>query len=602
MTDTARNADTVAASAGTDRGIDGDWVSRLADEVVVEAKRRGMDTIVCASGISPSGPVHLGNLREVITPHLVADEIKRRGIACEHIMSWDDYDRFRKVPFGVGVDESWNQHIGKPLTSVPPPPGSAHDSWAEHFKAPLVDALTRMGIDFRGISQTQQYTSGAYREQILHAMRERAHIDEVLGRYRTKAADPAAVVAGQAKKLDADQEAAAAEAAEGSGAASEDDGTAATGYYPYKPYCDVCQRDTTTVTAYDDETTALTYTCACGHGRTVLLSESNHGKLVWKVDWPMRWAYEGVVFEPSGVDHQSPGSSFVVGGQLVREIFGGERPVGPMYAFVGIKGMAKMSSSKGGVPTPAEALEIMEPAILRWLYARRKPSQSFDISFGQEIQRLYDEWDALVRKVTGDSAQPGDLAAYQRASSTAAGELARTPHPLPFRTLASVVDITTGHDDQTLRILSELDPDDPLASLDEARPRLTCAENWVDTQVAAEDRTRVRVEPDAELLSGVGESEREELRVLLEGHADPALPRLDDAWSLDGLTTQVYGVPKVLRDIEADAKLRDPELSKAQREFFKLVYRLLIGKETGPRLPTLLLAVGLDRTKALLGH
>ena len=46
------------------------------------------------------------------------------------------------------------------------------------------------------------------------------------------------------------------------------------------------------------------------------LDRDFHGKLVWKVDWPMRWAYEGVVFEPSGVDHQSPGSSFVVGGHL----------------------------------------------------------------------------------------------------------------------------------------------------------------------------------------------------------------------------------------------------------------------------------------------
>ena len=61
----------------------------------------------------------------------------------------------------------------------------------------------------------------------------------------------------------------------------------------------------------------------------------------------MRWAYEGVIFEPSGVDHTSPGSSFVVGGQIVREVFGAEPPIGPMYAFVGISGMAKMSSSRG---------------------------------------------------------------------------------------------------------------------------------------------------------------------------------------------------------------------------------------------------------------
>ena len=58
-----------------------DWVSRFADEVIAEATRRAPGkTIVCASGLSPSGPIHLGNLREVMTPHLVADEIRRRGV------------------------------------------------------------------------------------------------------------------------------------------------------------------------------------------------------------------------------------------------------------------------------------------------------------------------------------------------------------------------------------------------------------------------------------------------------------------------------------------------------------------------------------------
>ena len=98
--------------------------------------------IVCASGLSPSGPIHLGNLREVMVPHFVADEIARRGIAVEHIISWDDYDRFRKVPEAVeGVDESWNEHVGKPLSSVPAPAGSGYPNWAEHFKAVMKAAL-----------------------------------------------------------------------------------------------------------------------------------------------------------------------------------------------------------------------------------------------------------------------------------------------------------------------------------------------------------------------------------------------------------------------------------------------------------------------------
>ena len=112
--------------------------------------------------------------------------------------------------------------------------------------------------------------------------------------------------------------------------------------------------------------------------------------------------------------------------------------------------------------------------------------------------------------------------------------------------------------------------------------------------VPAEDRTIVRAEPDAELLGSLDESQRESLRLLVEG--------LDEHWSLDGLTHLVYGVPKIQRGIDPEAKVKDPELSAAQRAFFVLVYRLLVSKDTGPRLPTLLLAVGADRVRSLVGH
>ncbi|MDN5796086.1 MAG: lysine--tRNA ligase, partial [Intrasporangium sp.] len=595
-----------------------DWVTRLADEVIADAQRRELSggVIVCASGISPSGPIHLGNFRELITPHLVADEIARRGLACEHILSWDDYDRFRRVPHGQpGIDASWEQYIGMPLTSVPAPAGSPHVNWAEHYKAPLVEAMGHLGIAVREISQTEMYTSGAYVEQVLLAMRERVAIDEVLGRYRTleAAAEAKQRETGRAKDqagtgdqlgkagkpgrpgktgrpvvLTPEQQEAQTEAERGSGAASEDDGSGGSaGYYPYRPYCTSCNTDFTTVTTYEDETHALTYRCSkCGHEETVDLASFRSGKLVWKVDWPMRWGYERVVFEPSGVDHQSPGSSFVVGKDLA-PIFGWQRPIGPMYAFVGIAGMAKMSSSRGGVPIPSDALEVMEPQVLRWLYARRKPNQSFDISFGQDLQRLYDEWDALVRKVGEGRAQAGDLAAHLRATSTATWVLPETPHPMPFRTIASVVDITQGDDAQTVRILTDLDPDEPVTSVDELRPRLDCARRWMLGYVPEQDRTVVRSAADRARLGELDDQQRESLRLLVDG--------LDTHWSLDRLTHLVYAVPKIQRGIDPAAKVKDPELSKAQRAFFVLVYRLLVGTDTGPRLPTLLLALGKDR-------
>ena len=164
---------------------------------------------------------------------------------------------------------------------------------------------------------------------------------------------------------------------------------------------------------------------------------------------------------------------------------------------------------------------------------------------------------------------------------------------MPFRTIASVIDVTQGDEEQAVRILSDLDPDNPVESTDDLRPRLDCAERWMLGYVPAEDRTVVRSSPDAELLDSLDDEQRESLRLLVEG--------LHDHWSLDGLTHLVYAVPKIQRGLDPEAKVKDPELSAAQRSFFALVYRLLVSKDTGPRLPTLLLAVGADRTRSLLG-
>jgi lysyl-tRNA synthetase class 1 len=541
-----------------------DWVARTAGEVRAEGERRHPgEAPTCASGISPSGPVHLGNLRELMVPHLVADEVRKQDASCRHILSWDDYDRLRRVP--AGFPASFAEHIGRPLSAVPDPCGG-HASWAEHFKEPLRESLARLGVRVTEISQTQMYTSGAYTAQIVTAMRRRADIQAVLAKYQTKRA------------ADAD----------------DDDPRAASArdYYPFKPYCAACRRDNTTVTSFDDETTEITYTCACGarEGPTPIAQVA--GKLVWKVDWPMRWSYERVTFEPAGVDHSSPGSSFTVGGELVSEIFGGEMPLHFGYAFVGTSGgSSKMSGSAGGAPTPSDALEIFEAALLRWLYARRRPEQSITLAFNQEVGRVYDEWDALTRKVADGTADAPSRAVYGRASGTADGPLPVTPRPLRFGTLASVADITAGDEAQILRIVRDLTVPDPVATLDEVRPRLDCAQAWVAGYMDPVDRTRVRGEPDLDSLAALADAERAAIKLLTE--------RMGEDWSLDGLTTLLYGIPKLQRGLPITAP-PDAELKVAQRVWFVLLYQLLIGKDTGPRLPTLLLALGQDQIRSLL--
>jgi lysyl-tRNA synthetase class 1 len=315
------------------------------------------------------------------------------------------------------------------------------------------------------------------------------------------------------------------------------------------------------------------------------------GKLAWKVDWPMRWAYEDVTFEPAGADHASPGSSFTVGADLVTEIFGGQMPVHFGYSFVGTSGRSKMSGSAGGAPTPSDALEIFEAPLLRWLYARRRPEQSITLAFDQEVGRVYDEWDALTKRVAEGTAEPASAAVYARSAGTAEGPLPVTPRPLPFRTLASVADITAGDQAQILRIVRDLTQPEPVASLNEVRPRLDCAQAWVAGYLPLAERTQVRERPDTGRLAALTEEERAALKLLIEGMAAD--------WSLEGLRTLLYGIPKLMRGLPITAP-PTPELKAGQRTWFILLYQLLIGKDTGPRLPTLLMALGQDRVRALL--
>ena len=262
------------------------------------------------------------------------------------------------------------------------------------------------------------------------------------------------------------------------------------------------------------------------------------------------------------------------------------------YSFVGTQGSAKMSGSAGGAPTPKDALEIFEAPLVRWLYARRRPEQSITLAFGTEVGRVYDEWDALTRKVNDGTAEPGAQVIYTRASSIADGKLPQTPRLMSFRTLASIFDITAGDEEQELRILRDLTPDAPIKSLSEVRPRLDCARAWVLGYAPDEARTTVRDEPDHRMLASLTEQDRHALKLLLD--------QMAEHWSLDGLTTLLYGIPKLTHGLSVDAPPTS-ELKVAQRAWFVLLYRLLIGKDTGPRLPTLLLALGRERVRALLG-
>jgi lysyl-tRNA synthetase class 1 len=248
-----------------------------------------------------------------------------------------------------------------------------------------------------------------------------------------------------------------------------------------------------------------------------------------------------------------------------------------------------MSSSAGGVPTAIDALRVLEAPMLRWLYVRRAPTQAFDIDFGPAVVRLYDEWDALGRK----AAEKADVAtlAWHRASETAsAGRLPTPAVPVPFRTLSSVADVTAGSAELISRIIesSGFAHD----SVDDLEPRLTKAMQWTAEHVPADERTNVRETPDKDRLSSLTEDEELWLRIFLD--------RLPAEADLEAVTAVVYGTPKVARGLGFEDAPTD-QVKADQKDFFRLLYNLLVSADRGPRLPTLVLALGPEKVRHLLG-
>ena len=125
----------------------------------------------------------------------------------------------------------------------------------------------------------------------------------------------------------------------------------------------------------------------------------------------------------------------------------------------------------------------------------------------------------------------------------------------------------------------------------ELEPRFTCALNWVNNYLPDDERTQIRTRFDDSAFERFSPMDQAGVRLLAES--------LDDSWQLSTLSSLMYSIPKIVRGLDVDTPPND-ELKQAQRSFFVALYTLICGKDTGPRIPTLLLSIGLERAKQLL--
>jgi len=521
------------------------WADHAARATAQKHPDRGPITV--AAGITPSGSVHIGNFREVITVDLVARALRDLGKQVRFIYSWDDFDVFRKVPADMPEQGMLEENLRRSVADVPDPFG-LEESYAAHHIASFEASLAPMAIEPEFIRQSKRYRAGDYAEGIRRALEGRDKIIRILNQHRTRPL-------------------------------SDD-------WLPLAGFCNDCGRDGLDFT-WDGEWGVEVSCRSCAAVHDVDLRKGGNLKLPWRVDWPMRWRQEGVCFEPGGKDHSSAGGSYDTAREIVAEVYEGWAPEYVAYDFVRIKGKGgKISSSAGGALTLADCLEVYEPEMLRWIFTVARPSAEFQISFDLDVIKLYEDYDRSVRLAH----QPDDGGKNDKKRRMARRSLQLAscghrrieggeslPFVPPFRGLSMILQVYDGDMKQSLAYYE--DRGEITSDQERARfhLRAACVWNWIEQYAPDDFRYRIRDEAVVRELDDDPKLVIGRLVDVLEQNAD-----IDETELIEALKTI------------CDSTSLEP------RTFFPYAYDLILNREKGPKLSTLIITMGSERALPLL--
>ncbi len=497
------------------------WAEVIARKL---AEKGGSHTV--ATGITPSGPIHVGNMREVLTGDAIYRNLQKLGVESELIFVGDTFDPLRKVyPF---LDESYTKHVGRPLSNIPCPCGE-HDSYAAHFLVPFLSVLERLGIQARVVKAHELYGSGAYGKGAARVMELASDIAEVLGR-----------VSG--RELAGD-------------------------WVPYNPLCQACGRISgVKVTGKDNGSAA--YRCECGH-EGLADPAKGEGKLPWRVDWPTRWHFLGVTMEPFGKDHAAAGGSYDTGSELVRMLYDREPPEPLVYEWIQLKAGDKatpMSSSTGVTVAATEMLAITPPEVLRWLIMRVQPQRHIDFDPGLPLLDLVDDYDRAEYDYFTDreAMEENRAAAYELSQPRSLP--AETPVAIPFRHLVTLSQSKPDLD-SIVATLARTEHFDATSLTGQQRHRLAarvvCVGQWLSAYAPDMVKFTLQETPPSLQFPDPGKAGLATLVEVLE-----ALP--DEAWQPQELHNAFYSAGE-----KAGIKAN---------KLFKMTYQALLDRPRGPRL------------------
>jgi len=541
----------------------GHWADEAAAKIVFEKGEK--DLYTCASGITPSGTVHIGNFREIISVELVVRALRDMGKNVRFIYSWDDYDVFRKVPKNMPKQDELEKYLRFPITMVPDP-WERDSSYARHHEVDVESVLPKVGISPEFIYQAQRYTSSRYAQGIRRALEKRDALKNILDKFRD-----------EEHKIEGE-------------------------WWPVSVFCEKCNKDETEIDGWDGDW-GLSYRCkACGCQEKLDIRKAKGVKLSWRIDWPMRWEYEKVDFEPAGKDHHSHGGSFDTARNVCKDVYDYDAPVSFRYDFIGTKGLpGKMSSSSGNVITVADVLNVYTPEVARFLFAGTRPNTEFTISFDLDVIKIYEDYDKTER-IAWKMESAKDETVYQKErriyelsqvsvdGKTPSLEDRSPPYQVPFRHLCNLIQIADGGIDKALADLAASSGGPKDGQIPALRERAVCAKFWVENCAPEDFRFRLLPSGGAAALS---REEKEKLRPLSEVEKNAVRILRDDV---------ICNIENMADDKECAAAIyaAAEKAGVDGKALFAAAYQALIGKEQGPRLANFLRAINKERLLAIL--
>lgn len=409
------------------------WADVISKELAEKHDRQ-----LIASGISPTGMIHVGSLREAITAEAVRKAIKQGGQEVRMIYLIDSYDPLRRrYDF---LPPQFEDEVGKPISDIPCPCGS-HDSYAHHFIQPFLDSMEALGVESEILWTHSLYDEGLFADCIDASLRKQDLVKQILNE-----------VTGREMPEN---------------------------FNPYNPRCSACGRFTSNVLSY--EKPLVRYSCDCGHEGEANINKEE-GKLVWRLEWPAKWKIFGVTCEPFGKDHASAGGSYDSGVRLVREVFDAEPPYPVPYEFVQLKGMGQMHKSTGSPVSGVDAIRMTPPEVLNFAFLRLSPERHIDYDSGIGILDMVDEYDRVERLhyEGGASEVEEDLVrAYELSLPDGLAE--SLPVQVPYRHLVNVAQLTPDFDG----VMSILKRTEDLEGMDDhdlqvLRQRASSVRYWLD--------------------------------------------------------------------------------------------------------------------------